>query len=335
MTRTPDADVTLSLLLIEDNPGDARLIERLLEEAGDTLYRLQRAATLAEGLVHLHAAPVDIALVDLGLPDSQGLATCTQVIAAAPGTAVLVLSDQHDGDIALTAFQAGAQDYLEKGWLDGPLLVRALRYAVERKRNTLNLEQLLEEKQVLVSALERANRELEERRAQQAELAVHDPLTGLYNRRVMDRFLREELARSTRYDQHAALIIMDLDHFKRVNDTWGHQAGDQVLTALGRLLVEALRPSDRAIRYGGEEFVVIAPMTPAAHGEELAERLRRRVETTPFTIVQPDGGSATLKLTISLGLAWAPDHAGEPEGLLAAADAALYEAKRRGRNRVV
>jgi len=175
---------------------------------------------------------------------------------------------------------------------------------------------------------------LEERRAQQAELAMHDPLTGLFNRRVMDRFLQDELARVFRYGHHAALIILGLDHFKRVNDTWGHPAGDQVLTTLAHLLTEIMRPTDRLIRYGGEEFAVIAPVVLVEHGLHLAERLRVQVAATPFSIVRADGGTQPLNLTVSLGLAWTPTHATNAEGLLAAADAALYEAKRRGRNRL-
>ena len=183
-------------------------------------------------------------------------------------------------------------------------------------------------------ALEEAKRALEQSLARQAELAVRDPLTGLYNRRDMDRALREELARCARYGQPVGFLILDLDHFKAINDTWGHPAGDQVLIALARLLEKEVRPNDRLIRYGGEEFALIAPFLTPTAGVMLAERIRERVAATPFAFIGPDGQARAVRLTVSLGLACAPMDATTAEGLLAQADAGLYRAKRRGRNRV-
>lgn len=334
MNDMSQSDGPLRILLIEDNPGDARLIDLTLSEVESARYELLLARTLADGLALLGGARVDVVLVDLGLPDSQGLATCERIATAAPATAIVVLTGWDDGGVALAAIQAGAQDYLVKGQVEGPLLARALRYAMERKRITSALERVLAEKQQLVAELEQANRALEQSRAQQAELATHDPLTGLFNRRELDRFLQEELARMGRYGQSVAFIILDLDHFKRVNDTWGHPAGDQVLTALACLLEQDVRPNDRLIRYGGEEFALIAPMLPPEQGLALAERIRQQIAAAAFSVLRPDGVPQRVALTVSLGVACAPAHARDPEGLLAAADAALYEAKRRGRNRV-
>jgi len=182
--------------------------------------------------------------------------------------------------------------------------------------------------------LEKVNRALEASLARQAELAIRDPLTGLYNRREMDRALREELARCARYGQPVGFIILDLDHFKVVNDTWGHPAGDQILIAVARLLEKDLRPNDRLIRYGGEEFALIAPYLSPVAGEILAERIRQRIAATTFELIGPDGQAHPVQLTASLGLACAPQDASEAEALLALADAALYLAKGRGRNRV-
>jgi diguanylate cyclase (GGDEF)-like protein len=334
MTVMSQGDGPLRILLIEDNPGDARLIDLTLSEDDSARYELLLARTLADGLALLARASVDAVLLDLGLPDSQGLATCERITLAAPATAIVVLTGWDEGGVGLAAIQAGAQDYLVKGQVEGPLLARALRYAMERKHIATALERALAEKQHLVAELEQANLALEQSRALQAELAIHDPLTGLFNRRELDRFLRDELARMGRYGPSVAFIILDLDHFKRINDAWGHPAGDQVLTALARLLERHVRPNDRLIRYGGEEFALIAPMLPPEQGLALAERIRQQIAAAAFTVLRPDGAPQQLALTVSLGVACAPAHARDPEGLVAAADAALYEAKRQGRNRV-
>lgn len=335
MTMRPTEDTPLRVLVIEDNPGDALLLELTLEETAPARYKLLQAGTLAAGTALLASEPVDLVLVDLGLPDSQGLDSCERVVAAAPDVAVVVLTGWDDGGIALAALAAGAQDYLVKGQMDGPLLARALRYALERKRITADRERLLREKAALVAQLEQANRELEQSGARQAELAMRDPLTGLFNRRELDRVLHEELARVERLGHAVALLILDLDHFKAINDTWGHPSGDQVLVLLARRLEQDVRPADRLIRYGGEEFAIVAPMLPPAGGAALAERIRARVAASPFVITRPDGQPQSIALTVSLGLACAPTHATDAKGLLSAADAALYMAKRLGRDRVV
>lgn len=211
----------------------------------------------------------------------------------------------------------------------------------ERRLAEMRLNQTLAELEQANRALEQANlalgqakQGLEQSLARQTELAVRDPLTGLYNRRDMDRALREELVRSARYRLPLGFIILDLDHFKVVNDTWGHPAGDQVLIALARLLEKEVRSNDRLIRYGGEEFALIAPVPSPATGERMAERIRELVAATTFEFTGPDGQVHPVRLTVSLGLACAPTDASTAEELLAKADAALYRAKRRGRNRV-
>jgi len=203
-----------------------------------------------------------------------------------------------------------------------------------RNRHLQELERVIREKETLVRELEDANANLEISRSMLANLASHDPLTGLYNRREMDRCIREELGRTERYGQPVAFIILDIDHFKRVNDTWGHATGDQVLTTLAHLLEKDLRVNDRAVRYGGEEFAVIAPMLTAAAAMELAHRIRNRVAETSFSVTTPDGRICPLSLTVSLGVASAPEYGVTIEALMTAADNALYEAKRLGRNRV-
>lgn len=159
------------------------------------------------------------------------------------------------------------------------------------------------------------------------ELASVDALTRLANRRRLDEDLSIECERSVRYGRPLSFIMLDLDNFKRVNDTYGHQRADEVLQEVAALLVEGLRTSDSAYRYGGEEIALLIRETPLDAAVQLAERLRARIEQR---FAHPDEPSVTA----SLGVAQIPDHATTPAALIAAADAALYEAKRAGRNRV-
>ncbi len=156
-------------------------------------------------------------------------------------------------------------------------------------------------------------------------LATRDGLTGLPNRRLFEESLEREIARAERRSSPLALVVLDVDHFKDVNDTLGHQAGDSVLREVGRALIENTKASDLPARYGGDEFVVLLPDCPGANCYDVAERLRSAVAQR----------MTTVKVTVSAGTASLPDNANDPERLVAAADAALYEAKRAGRNRSV
>ena len=160
------------------------------------------------------------------------------------------------------------------------------------------------------------------------QAATCDPLTGLWNRRELMRKLEHEMARSARYGHPLAVIMLDIDHFKQVNDTHGHQAGDQVLKELAGLIQATVRHSDLVARYGGEEILVLCPETDGGVASQLAERIRRHVEGA--TIVTP---SARIQVTVSLGVAAYPEL---PTGtdLIQAADATMYRAKQSGRNRV-
>ncbi len=162
------------------------------------------------------------------------------------------------------------------------------------------------------------------------ELGYRDPLTGLFNRRYFEEALEREVRRGIRYNLPVSLLIADIDHFKMYNDAQGHHQGDDVLKEVTARLTENTRQVDVVARFGGEEFVVILPMTTKTHARLVAEKLRRSVEETkiPGEEMLPGG-----RLTISLGLAAYPEDASHPTGLIQAADAALYTAKRKGRNR--
>lgn len=186
----------------------------------------------------------------------------------------------------------------------------------------------------VAGVFERVRRERVEKqdlRRQLVEESVTDPVTGVRNRRFLERFLETEAARARRYRTRCSVAMLDLDHFKRYNDTHGHPAGDRVLQELAELLRSEAREADVVARYGGEEFVQVMPETGAEEARESAERIRRAVEAREFPgeEVLPEG------ITVSLGVAALPTHAETAEELVQVADEALYQAKEGGRNRVV
>lgn len=160
--------------------------------------------------------------------------------------------------------------------------------------------------------------------------AVHDPLTGVYNRNMLEQQMTDEVYRAARYNHSLSVFMLDIDHFKNINDTYGHGVGDIVLRDLATLIKNSIRKPDYVARYGGEEFVVILPETSLHKARELAERLRRQVASYTISIKEDQ----TLSLTISIGVATYPDHTESPQNLLEAADKAMYVAKRQGRDRV-
>jgi len=162
------------------------------------------------------------------------------------------------------------------------------------------------------------------------ELSYHDPLTGLFNRRYLEEALETEVRRAGRYALPLSLNMLDIDHFKGFNDTFGHTRGDEVLRAVSQRLREQTRNADIVTRYGGEEFVVILPMTTKPHARLVAEKLRAAIAAAVIADAGPDGA----RITISVGVSTFPEDSSTATGLLQAADAALYAAKDRGRNRV-
>lgn len=175
----------------------------------------------------------------------------------------------------------------------------------------------------MVTRLRHGREELE-------RLAVTDDLIGLYNRKNLDAKLAHEVARTDRYENPFAILMIDIDHFKKYNDTFGHPAGDEILRGIGSVLEQSLREVDYTARYGGEEFLALLPQTPMTGAAEVGERIRALAEET-FA----DRGTKRAPVTVSIGIAEFPTHGDSAEALLAAADAALYSAKRKGRNRVV
>ncbi len=165
--------------------------------------------------------------------------------------------------------------------------------------------------------------------------SITDPLTGIYNRRYLDRRLEEEFGRARRYNMPLSVLLIDIDHFKQINDTQGHQAGDQLLTHLGKQLLQGIRDSDIAARYGGDELLVLALNTTASSAAVLAERLRQHIESNQLAITSNPDQQPGIRVSVSIGVAGLGREVTDSQKLVQFADEALYRAKQEGRNRVI
>ncbi len=290
-------DASVRVLLIEDNPGDARLVEILLSEVGTTSFEITHAERLSEALEHLSRSEYDVILLDLSLPDSSGVETVDQMRAAVHHMPVVVLSGQDDEDTALRAIQGGAEDYLLKGHGDGGLIARSIRYSIERKRSEERL----------------------------AYMAQYDHLTGLTNRALFQDRLEQALARAKRSGALVALMFLDLDRFKAVNDTLGHGTGDLLLKKVAERLEGSVRETDTVARIGGDEFgIILEGLTEAQDAALVARKIIDKL-VQPFVL---DGHEVFV--TTSIGIAVYPSSNGD--SLLTDADSAMYCAKEQGRN---
>ncbi len=291
------------ILLIDDDRLQFRYTQAQFRNFRAEHFILDWADTYEEGITRLVAGGYSACLLDYQLGTRDGLELIRQAVAAGCRTPIIFLTAEASENVDIQAMHAGALDYLVKGEITPRMLERSLRYA-------LKLGETLD-------ALR--------------ELATHDQLTGLLNRREFDRLLAEEAERSKRFGRSFALVLGDIDHFKEVNDTHGHPAGDAVLREVARRLTDGLRSVDRLARFGGEELAMILMETDRAAALEAARRARAALERSPIAI----NGGPPLHMTMSFGVAVMPQDADSAEAMLAAADKALYAAKAGGRNRVV
>jgi two-component system, cell cycle response regulator len=318
-------------LIIDDSRVAREATRRMLVGSGLFDEALE-ASDGAEALAVLEErggeAGVDLVLCDLLMPEVDGFTFLARLgeVTESRELPVIVLTGEQDLETKVQALEAGASDYLTKPFAEAELVARAKVH--------LDLKRLREE-------LRDANERLR-------EMVNRDPLTGVFNQRHWRNLLARELDRSRRHGRVLSVIVADLDHFKGINDRFGHLAGDLVLKAAARVFADNLRAHDSVGRYGGEEFVVLLPETGLEEAVRAAERLRRAIAGLRFA------GLDGLQVSISLGVAEAagggpadfpaaaavPDGAYDPSGpavdaLIHAADEALYEAKRAGRDRVV
>ena len=289
----------IKILLVEDNPGDARLVRELLVDASAWKFELTHVEQLSDAIPRLSEGNFDVVLLDLSLPDAHGLSTVTQLKAMAPTIPIVVLSGLDDEALALQAVQGGAQDYLVKGSGDGNLIARSIRYAIERKRAEERL----------------------------AYLAQYDPLTGLVNRSLFRECLGRALSRSDRHGRQLALMFLDLDRFKAINDTLGHDVGDMLLKAVAERLVGCVRKGDTVARLGGDEFTIILEGIARQQDVAIVAQKILNVMGRPFILVGHE-----IFVTVSIGIALYPPGADNADALIKNADIAMYRAKAQGRN---
>lgn len=240
----------------------------------------------------IHNLP-DVVLLDVMMPGITGFEVCQQLLNTPQHnlTYIIMLSAISDSEQKVEGLDKGADDYVTKPFDIDELLARirvGIR-TVKKKRD-----------------------------------AIVDPLTNLYNKNFFNKCLIREVERTKRHQRQLSLIVGDIDHFKRVNDTYGHLVGDAVLVEVSRLIRQHCRQSDLPVRWGGEEFAVLLPETGLTGGVVVAERIRNSVEKNHFDIVK--------RITVSFGVA---SLISETQDLMQRADEALYQAKRQGRNRVV
>jgi two-component system, cell cycle response regulator len=312
----PD-EQTKRILVVDDHPDNIQLLRARLEARG---YIVEEAADGEAALARVYTSPPpDLILLDVMMPKIDGLEVARRIKSddSLPFIPVIMQTALDSTESMVQGFEAGADDYIAK-----PVNFRELD---ARVRSLLRI-------QTLQSALEQRERELSAANAQLLVLSSTDVLTGVANRRALEERLHDMWEHSQRLHEPLSLVMCDIDHFKRVNDEYGHQVGDVVLQQFARLLVTEAREIDRVGRYGGEEFVLLLPGTVLDAAVTFAERIRACVEKREFTY---DDGQ-TLHRTMSCGIAaWPHPLVADQEALIKAADDALYVAKETGRNRVV
>ncbi|MBA3519400.1 MAG: PleD family two-component system response regulator [Rhizobiales bacterium] len=295
------------ILVVDDRENSTSRLRQALAHRFDVEITADPAHAIAEA----ESRDLDLLIISLTLKAGDGLRLCSQIkaIDRVRQTPVLLITDADETPRLMRALEIGVNDYIIR-----PIDMNELRARVRTQlRRKLYADRLRD----MVSSV--------------VELAVTDPLTGLYNRRYLDAHLKSAVARATATDKPVCVLLFDIDHFKGINDGYGHDAGDDVLRDFSDRLRRGVRGIDLVARYGGEEFVLVMPETDAAFAGTVAERLRCDVEQVAFTT----RSGFSLPVTVSIGLAEWQGLGDTGDALIRRADQALYAAKRAGRNRVV
>ena len=292
----------MRVLLVEDDSWQALAIRDMIIEARKPGTEVTLASSLEVAVRLIRDERFDIVLLDLMLPDAKGLEGLNRVVQIAPRLPVLILTGLGREELIVRAFEHGAQDYLIKGDGDGGGLLRAMAFAIRRKAAELR----------------------------RLEVARRDPLTGLATRAVLLERLQRAKQRADREGKPFAVLFLDLDGFKKVNDDLGHQAGDRVLRTVARRLAQVVRKADTVARLGGDEFVILAEgLGDVADAAKIAHKALDSIARH----VNIDDG--LVEITGSIGISVYPDDDSNVERLLALADAAMYRAKRSRAERVM
>ncbi|MBU4288072.1 MAG: diguanylate cyclase [Proteobacteria bacterium] len=297
-----------TILVIDDSKLIAHVAKNILTKQGHEVLLAQDGET---GLDMAKNNEPDLILLDLILPGIDGYGVCQRIkndsnIADIP---VIMLTSKAEHTDKVRGLELGASDYVTKPFDEGELVARVNTH--------LRIKELHE-------SLQEKNRQL-------LEMANRDGLTGLYNHRYFHESVSKDFQRAVRYNESLSCVMFDIDHFKKFNDTYGHQTGDVVLKTLGGLVKKLMRDSDLAARYGGEEFALLLYHTEAKDAYQIAERLRKTVEQYKF-----QAEDLVLSVNISVGVAsYYHPEISDAKTLIECADKALYRAKEEGRNRVI
>ncbi len=326
------------ILVIEDDQVVRSVFENLLPGEG---YDTDVVADAEEGLKLLAAQPYDLIVSDIVLPGMSGIELCRRVKELQPDLEVIVMTAYANMESVLAAIKAGVYDYMVKPFDDLNEVLHKIDRAIEKRQFVLENQRLVAYLQAANAQIEGMNQSLETKVAERTEaleranrrleqLTLTDDVTELYNQRFLSQRIEDEFARARRYGHGLAVVMIDLDNFKLVNDTHDHLFGTRVLRRVGVVLKQGVRNIDMVIRYGGDEFVLLFPHTQLDEAVPIAERLRRSLEDSD--VGDPD---ERYRITASFGVAAVGScDAADAESLLRAADRALYLAKAMGRNRV-
>ena len=295
------------ILLVDDSPAVAERIQAMLA----TLHTVDLETDSQEALFKAAEGDYDLAIVSLDLKQVDGLRLCSHLksLDRTRLLPILVIVDPGDNVRLLRGIDLGVNDYLLRP-IDRQEMLARVRTQVRRKRFA---DRLRDNVQMTI------------------EMAVTDGLTGLHNRRYLERHLAAMVQQAVARQKPLSVLVLDIDHFKPINDSYGHAVGDDVLREFSRRVRKTVRGFDRACRFGGEEFVVVMPDTDVALALVVGERLRQKIATDRFNVPNSGGG---IDVTVSIGIASLVSSADTPDALLKRADDALYRAKRAGRNRV-
>lgn len=289
----------IKLLLVANDHHEVLTINNMLKEGLQNQFTLEQSLSLTEALDLVQHQSFQAIILDLHLPEGQSFESIPQFIQYCPGAPILILSGVEDEEQAILAVKSGAQDYLIKGQTSSSTLCRAIRYAMERHRATQRITQL----------------------------AHYDHLTGLANRGLFYERLNCAVARCNRNDMAMALMFLDLDHFKTINDTLGHECGDSLLKTVATRIKKCIREIDTGVRLGGDEFAVLLEQIISVEDvSAVAERILQLL-AQPIIV-----NHHQLQITGSLGVTIYPWDSANPQELLSHADAAMYRAKAQGGN---
>jgi two-component system, cell cycle response regulator len=296
------------ILLVDDRQSS---YERLAASLAQ-VHQVEVEINPQQAMLRAPDGNYDLVMVSLGLNNFDGLRLCSQLrtLERTRKLPILIIADMDDEQRILRGLEIGVNDYLVRPVDRNEMLAR-VRTQVRRRRYIDSLGAAL---------------------TQSVEAAIIDPLTGLHNRRYMQSHLAQLINEGASQGTPFSLMILDIDHFKSVNDTFGHDAGDEVLKEFAQRIRKSLRGADLACRAGGEEFVVMVPETEPQVAQLVAERIRQKVERQPFPIY---GGKKTISVTVSIGVSGFRLGHTTSEALMKKADEALYKAKKEGRNRVI